>query len=131
MRKRTPNVARLPLAARIAAATAVVSALVFVLVSPAVAVACLVADTVVLMVFSFALMLHYRKKVQELKGREGWTAEADLRSAVVGEREVPRPLSPWWEVLNVPVIAVTLAIGIAATLRCPTSSPSIWASTAR
>ena len=102
---------------------AVVSALVFVLVSPAVAVACLVADTVVLMTFSFALMLHYRKMVQELKERKGWTAGADLRSAVVGEREVPRPLSPWWEVLNVPVIAVTLAIGIAGYAAMPDLVP--------
>ncbi len=99
--------------ALIAVLLTAISALLFVFVSHTAGLVATIASTLLLTAASFGLMLFYRKKVRRLKERMGWQASADVRSTVVGEREVPRPISPWWAAINVPVILVTLAVGIA------------------
>ncbi len=67
---------------------------------------------VALCALSFALMLRCRARVRALKEERGWQASGDVRSAVVAEEDLPRPLSLRWELLHVPVILATLLIGI-------------------
>lgn len=63
-------------------------------------------------VASFAAMLHYRKKVQAIKKEEGWKAERAETVAFVGrEEEVPKPPSFAWNLVYLPIILATLAIG--------------------
>ncbi len=73
---------------------------------------CMFASTLVLCVVSFALMLHYRRKVQALKRERGWAGGEQRSVAVIAEADLPRPLSLAWNLVNMPVMAVTLVIGI-------------------
>ena len=75
------------------------------------AAAIVVAATVPLVV-SFALMLHYRKRVQVIKREEGWKAERDEAVALIGFEEAPTPPSLAWNVVYVPIALITLAIGL-------------------
>lgn len=61
---------------------------------------------------SVGLMLCCRSRVRALKERHGWRALGSVRSAVISEGEMPCALSLWWQLLNVPVILLTLAIGV-------------------
>lgn len=61
---------------------------------------------------SFALMLYFRSRVQQIKKQEGWTASADLQTAVVAEADFPKPLSLAWDLLYIPVMLITLLIGV-------------------
>ena len=54
---------------------------------------CMFASTLVLCVVSFALMLHYRRKVQALKRERGWAGGEQRSVAVIAEADLPRPLS--------------------------------------
>lgn len=72
---------------------------------------------------SFALMLVARRKVQMIKREQGWSAEAQIRSAVVLEREIPWPLSLKWNIVYVPIMLVTLAMGVAGYSSLPDMVP--------
>lgn len=87
------------------------------------AVAVLAGACVGLSLLSFALMLRARSRVRAIKERRGWKAEGDVRSAVVAEGEVPRPVSLWWEALNLPVAAVTVALGVVGYAAMPDQVP--------
>jgi len=60
---------------------------------------------------SYALMLYFRKKVKAYKDSMGWVAQHQERTAVVMGMAVPRPISLAWNLLYLPIIAVTAAIG--------------------
>lgn len=62
---------------------------------------------------SFALMLRYRRRVASLKGREGWQAERDTAAALVAEADLPCAIPLAWNLLYLPVILATLALGLA------------------
>lgn len=64
-------------------------------------------------VASFPLMLRNRRKVAAIKRAEGWAAEGRERVAVVGEGDVPRPISLSWNLPYVVVMIATLALGAA------------------
>ncbi len=89
---------------------------------PTAALVALTAATLALTGGSFALMLLYRRRVQRLKERLGWQADSNVRSTVVGE-EMPVPLSLWWQALNLPVIAITVAIGVMGYASMPDLIP--------
>ncbi|MCI8468116.1 MAG: DUF1648 domain-containing protein [Eggerthellaceae bacterium] len=74
-------------------------------------------------VASFCLMLHYRRRVQDVKRAEGWRAEGRAAVAVVGEDDIPRPLSMAWDLLYIPVILGTLALVIATYPSMPDLIP--------
>lgn len=59
---------------------------------------------------SFALMLHYRRRVQALKAEKGWRATGQVSAAVIDEPDLPRPVSMWWNLLYVPLILATAAL---------------------
>ena len=64
-----------------------------------------------LAVVSFALMLAFRKKVITLKQAKGWTTEQRMRTAVVDENDVPRPIPLAWNLLYIVVMLFTAALG--------------------
>ena len=64
-------------------------------------------------VVSFALMLRCRSRVQAIKREEGWTATGPTSAAVVGEADVPKPISLAWNLLYLPVVASFVIIAFA------------------
>lgn len=87
------------------------------------AAAIVVAATVPLVV-SFALMLHYRKRVEVIKREEGWKAERDEAVALIGFGEAPTPPSLVWNVVYVPIALVTLVIGLVLYPSAPDLVPT-------
>lgn len=87
-------------------------------------VAAIVAAATIPLVASFALMLHYRKRVEAIKREEGWKAERDEAVALIGFEEVPVPPSLAWNVVYVPIVLITLAIGLALYPSTPDMVPT-------
>ena len=90
----------------------------------AILVAAIVVATTVPLVVSFALMLHYRKRVEAIKREEGWKAERDEAVALIGFEEAPVPPSLAWNVMYVPIVLITLAIGLALYPSTPDLVPT-------
>ncbi len=61
---------------------------------------------------SFALMLHYRKQITALKHAQGWKAESAHAAAVIADIELPSAIPLWWNLLYLPVIALTAGVAI-------------------
>lgn len=87
-------------------------------------VAAIVAAATIPLVASFALMLHYRKRVEAIKREEGWKAERDEAVALIGFEEAPVPPSLAWNVVYVPIVLITLAIGLALYPSTPDLVPT-------
>ena len=86
--------------------------------------AALVVAATIPLVASFALMLHYRKRVEAIKREEGWKAERDEAVALIGFEEAPVPPSLAWNVVYVPIVLITLAIGLALYPSTPDLVPT-------
>lgn len=86
--------------------------------------AAIVAAATIPLVASFALMLHYRKRVEAIKRKEGWKAERDEAVALIGFEEAPVPPSLAWNVVYVPIVLITLAIGLALYPSTPDLVPT-------
>lgn len=86
--------------------------------------AAIVAAATIPLVVSFALMLHYRKRVEAIKREEGWKAERDEAVALIGFEEAPVPPSLAWNVVYVPIVLITLAIGLALYPSAPDLVPT-------
>lgn len=74
-------------------------------------------------VASFCLMLHYRSCVQAIKREEGWSSQRAEAAAFVFEGDVPGPVSLAWNLLYVPVICATAAIGVVGYPSMPDPVP--------
>lgn len=92
--------------------------------SDVILVAAIVAAATIPLVASFALMLHYRKRVEAVKMEEGWKAERDEAVALIGFEEAPVPPSLAWNVVYVPIVLITLAIGLALYPSTPDLVPT-------
>ena len=90
----------------------------------AILVAAIVVAATIPLVASFALMLHYRKRVEAIKREEGWKAERDEAVALIGFEEAPVPPSLAWNVVYVPIVFITLAIGLALYPSTPDLVPT-------
>ena len=90
----------------------------------AILVAAIVATATIPLIASFALMLHYRKKVKAIKREEGWKAERDGAVAFIGFEEAPAPPSLAWNVVYVPIVLITLALGLALYPSTPDLVPT-------
>mgnify|MGYP004534949861 FL=1 len=86
--------------------------------------AAIVAAATIPLIASFALMLHYRKKVKAIKREEGWKAERDEAVALIGFEEAPAPPSLAWNVVYVPIVLITLALGLALYPSTPDLVPT-------
>lgn len=87
-------------------------------------VAAIVATATIPLIASFALMLHYRKKVKAIKREEGWRAERDEAVALIGFEEAPAPPSLAWNVVYVLIVLITLALGLALYPSTPDLVPT-------
>ena len=87
------------------------------------ALAVLCVGMLLLCVGSYGLMLYFRAKGQSYKKEQGWQASARESVAVVGDAPVPRAVSLKWNLLYLPVIAVTLAIGAVGYAQMPDLIP--------
>ena len=92
--------------------------------SDVILVAAIVVAATIPLVASFALMLHYRKRVEAVKMEEGWKAERDEAAALIGFEEAPVPPSLAWNVVYVPIVLITLAIGLALYPSTPDLVPT-------
>lgn len=85
---------------------------------------CFIIGLPALFILGYALMLVFRVKVQHVKRERGWHAEQHRAVAIIGsDGDVPHPISMWWNLLYVPVFALTLAIGYAGYDRMPERIP--------
>lgn len=86
--------------------------------------ACFIVGLLALIILGYILMLVFRAKVQHIKQERGWQAQRQRSAAIIGpDGHVPHPISMWWNLLYVPVFAVTLAIGYAGYQRMPGHIP--------
>ena len=76
-----------------------------------------------LSVLSVGLMLWCRSKVQAIKRERGWQAVGSKASAVVVEGAMPHAVSLGWQLINVPIVAATLAIGLLGYSSMPDMVP--------
>lgn len=90
----------------------------------AILVAAIVVAATIPPIASFALMLHYRKRVKAIKREEGWRAERDEAVALIGFEEAPAPPSLAWNVVYVPIVLITLALGLALYPSTPDLVPT-------
>ena len=74
-------------------------------------------------VISFALMLRNRARVIGIKREEGWTAQAQQAVATIAEADAPAALPLQWNLLYIPVILGTLALGLALYPSMPDMLP--------
>lgn len=72
---------------------------------------------------SFALMLHNRQKVAALKHAEGWQAKGSHAAVVTAEEDLPRALPLVWNLLYIPVVLATIALGLALYPSMPDMLP--------
>ncbi|MEG2200932.1 MAG: DUF1648 domain-containing protein [Raoultibacter sp.] len=61
---------------------------------------------------SFALMLYYRRRVQAIKRDQGWVVELQESAALIGEASLPKVISLKWNLLYIPLLIITAAIGL-------------------
>ena len=71
----------------------------------------------------YALMLAYRAKMTAYKDERGWTADAQESVAMVGEQPVPRAISLKWNLLYLPIMAITFAVGAVGYAHMPDMIP--------
>ena len=76
-----------------------------------------------LCIIGYGLMLYFRRRVQLYKRSQGWQAEGARAVGFVGDEPFPRPLSLKWNLLYLPVIAVTIAIGVVGYGAMPDQIP--------
>ena len=67
---------------------------------------------VVLVLFGYFLMLHYRDKAQDLKQARGWKARGRKSAAVLSGEGVPKPVPLSWELLNLLPIAASIMVAV-------------------
>lgn len=75
------------------------------------------------MVASFALMLRSRRKVIAIKKEEGWDAVHRQAVAVVAEEDAPKAIPLAWNLLHIPLILGTIALGLALYPQMPDMLP--------
>lgn len=85
--------------------------------------AVLIASSLALCVGGYALMLVYRAKMNAYKNEHGWVADAQESVAVVGEQPVPHAISLKWNLLYLPIMVITLAVGAAGYASMPDLVP--------
>lgn len=72
---------------------------------------------------SFVLMLRNRQKVAILKRAEGWQAKGGHAAALTAEEDLPQALSLAWNLLYIPVVLATIALGLALYPSMPDMLP--------
>lgn len=71
----------------------------------------------------YGLMLAYRAKMLAYKDAHNWVADTQESVAVVGEQPVPHAISLKWNLLYLPIMAVTFAVGAIGYAHMPDMIP--------
>jgi uncharacterized membrane protein len=82
-----------------------------------------IAVILFIVIVGYGLMLYFRKKVQAYKKEQGWVTQRQEVVAVVQSKEAPRAISLKWNLLYLPIIILTLAIGYLGYASMPDSIP--------
>lgn len=82
-----------------------------------------IVGTLVLCVGGYLLMLAYRARTKSYKRDQGWVAEVQESVAAVGEGAIPQALSLRWNLLYVPIVLVTAALGVIGYPHMPDMIP--------
>lgn len=82
----------------------------------------LVAGDVILIVAYYALMLVFRKSVRAYKEQQGWRADAQRVSAIIGE-EPPSKISFKWNLIYLLIMVITAIIGATVYPSIPNEIP--------
>lgn len=72
---------------------------------------------------SFFLMLHYRRRVQDIKWEKGWRPEHVRSVAVVGTEDFPAPISVLWYLTYIPLIIAMVGFALLNYDRFPDTIP--------
>ncbi|OUO91311.1 hypothetical protein B5F40_04190 [Gordonibacter sp. An230] len=83
----------------------------------------LIVGSLALTAGGYALMLVFRSKMVAYKDARGWVADVQESVAVVGEQPVPHAISLKWNLLYLPVMAVTFAVGAIGYAHMPDMIP--------
>ncbi|MDR2035092.1 MAG: DUF1648 domain-containing protein [Coriobacteriales bacterium] len=83
----------------------------------------LTVGTLFLVVFSYGLMLRNRSKVRIYKKEQNWHAVQQEAVALTTGESAPRALSLKWNLLYLPVIALTLLVGFLGYASIPEQVP--------
>ncbi|MBT1172940.1 DUF1648 domain-containing protein [Bifidobacterium sp. MA2] len=67
--------------------------------------------SVLITVIGFVRLQRCRREVLAIKAERGWRADAGSRCIAVIDGSLPKPLSPWWDLVYVAIIAATVAVG--------------------
>lgn len=76
-----------------------------------------------IIVVGYGLMLHFRSKVRAYKKEQGWEAATQESVALIDGEEIPRAISLKWNLLYLPVMLLTLAIGYTGYVDMPDLVP--------
>ena len=83
----------------------------------------LIVGSLALTAGGYGLMLAYRAKMTAYKNEHGWEADAQESVAVVGEQPVPHAISVKWNLLYLPVMLITFAVGAIGYAHMPDQIP--------
>jgi len=72
----------------------------------------IIAGPLVLCILSFVLMLYFRQKVRLYKKEQNWVAEQQTVIASISSEETPKAISLKWNLLYIPILVVTVAVGL-------------------
>ncbi|MCL2826106.1 MAG: DUF1648 domain-containing protein [Eggerthellaceae bacterium] len=89
----------------------------------AASIAMMVVGMLALLVVGYGLMLYFRSKVRAYKKQQNWEAIQQEAVAVLGAEEAPRAISLKWNLLYIPVLLITLAIGAVGYASMPDMVP--------
>ena len=81
--------------------------------------AILIAGPLVLCLMSFVLMLYFRQKVRLYKKERNWVAQQQTAVASFDLGEAPKALSLKWNLLYIPVLLITVLVGVVGYAQMP------------
>ncbi len=83
----------------------------------------MIAGILVICLVGYLLMLHYRHKVRLYKTEQHWEALHQETAAIVGGEVIPQAVSLKWNLLYIPILLITLAIGVLGYASMPQQIP--------
>lgn len=79
--------------------------------------------SVLVMIAGFAIQQRFRRRVIAIKRERGWTTAGAKRMVIADDDMIPRPLTLWWDLVYVLVIAATITVGYAGYDHMPQRVP--------
>lgn len=80
-----------------------------------------IAAFFIICLVSYSLMLHFRRKIRMYKAEKQWLTTKQESVAFTTDTDIPKALHPRWNLVYLPIIIVTLYLGIAGYHLIPDS----------